>query len=266
MDGRKSIVCLCALLFAGAGCVPSSSKNTSVEASRPPQPEVEDTSSSTSLFGSPKREPRVELALAIWREKKAAGSRDKPDEQFRELDEARKIYQEVLNYEPTNLEALRGLGRTYVAMRDFDRATAVYKKALEKHPREAVVYAEYSIAFSKRNRFDDAIGQLKRALDIDPENQDHQRMLAVNLVCAGQVDRGVEVLTRARGPAAAHYYVARQLWRQNQNELAKVHARKALEANANLSDARDLLNELEQPITSAQAPRATLDFQLIDEK
>jgi tetratricopeptide (TPR) repeat protein len=264
MEGRKSIVCLCALLFAGAGCVPGSSKNTSVEAS--PPPEVEDTSNSTPLFGSRKREPRIELALAVWREKKAAASRDKPDEQFRELDEARKIYHEILNYDPGNLEALRGLGRAYVAMRDFDRATAIYKKAIEKHPREPVVYAEYSIAFSKRNRFDDAIAQLKHALDIDPENQDHQRMLAVNLVCAGQVDRGVEVLTRARGAAAAHYYVARLLWRQNQNELAREHTRKALEANPNLADAQALLTELEQPTAGSDIRRATLDFQLIDEK
>ena len=210
----------------------------------------------------------MELALAKWRENKAFQLKDQPEAQFKELNEARLIYQEVLKYDPKSLDAWRGQSRVYVALADFERATASYTKALEIHPREATLYAEYSIVFSKRNDFAQSIKMLDKALEIDPENQDFLRMIGVNLVCAGQEERGIQMLARARGKASAHYYVARLYLRLNQPEQARRQLALSIEANPNLSDARTLLAELNVPNNSpaavnVAAPRQGLDIDFI---
>jgi tetratricopeptide (TPR) repeat protein len=248
MDRRKLLVCLGA--FALAGCVPSTSKDTSIEAKAPPAVEqpAPTKSSLTNLFGEKKKESMtVYLAFAKMREAEARKCENDPDRQFTTLDEARKVYQEALNHDQACLEACRGLGRVYVAMGDYERATATYKKAIEKLPREASLYAEFAVVYSKRNNFTEAIRLLTKATELDPENQDYLRMLGVDLVCNGEVDRGVQALARARGAAAAHYYVARIFYRKGQIAEARDHAQRAVEANPNLQDARNLLAELNEP-------------------
>lgn len=256
MDGRASLLCAAALAFA-SGCQ-QTDKNASVEA---PEPR-------SGLFKE-KRSPKVELALAHWREKKAVTLRDNPEVQFRELDEARRVYQEVLNYEPHNVEAQCGLGRTYIALNDFERAGNVFRKAIEKAPKQAPLHAEYSVVFSKRNQFEEAVKHLNKAHELDPENQDYQRMLGVNLVCAGQPDAGLRMLTRARGPAAAHYYVARVYHRLEQPDACRRHLQLAVQANPNLAEAREFLAALDQPNgprPGGPGSRGGLDLQFVTDE
>jgi tetratricopeptide (TPR) repeat protein len=248
MDGRKLLVCLGA--FALAGCVPNASKDTSIEAKAPPAVEqpAPAKSSLPSFFGEKKKESMtVYLAYAKMREADARKYENDPERQFTNLDEARKVYQEALNHDQSCLEAQRGLGRVYVAMGDYERATTTYKKAIEKMPREASLYAEFAVVYSKRSNFPEAIRLLTKATEFDPENQDYMRMLGVDLVCNGQVDRGLQTLARARGTAAAHYYVARICYRKGQIAEAREHAQRAVEANPNLQEARTLLAELNEP-------------------
>ena len=270
MDGRNVLLFGLAFALSAVGCVPSNNKL--IDQQSVPAPETVETKS-TSLFGrkEEKREPKVELALAKWREQQAFQMKDQPELQFKELNESRMIYQEVLKYDPKSLEAWRGQGRVYVALADFDRASASYKKALELHPREATLYAEYSIVYSKRNDFAQSIKLLDKALELDPENQEFLRMIGVNLVCAGQEERGIQMLARARGKASAHYYVARLYLRLNQPEQARRQLALSIETNPNLSEARTLFAELNVPNNNAAPaavnvsapPRQGLDVELI---
>ena len=208
-----------------------------------------------NLFGDKqKKAPSLELSFAAMREANARRCNDQPERQFSEFDEARKIYHVILDYDPNCIDAYRGLGRVYTGLGDTERATATFKKAIEKHPNDAAVYAEFSIVYSKRNQFPDAIRLVSKAVEIDPENQEYQRMLAVDYVCNGEIDKGLAAMTRARGPAAAHYYVARVYERKGRADLARAELAKALDANPNLQEARAMLNDLNTPPSSTATP------------
>jgi tetratricopeptide (TPR) repeat protein len=260
MDGRTLFVFGAFALGVCTGCVPNANKNAALESPASSTDLTAASAPSINLFGDKqKKAPSLELSYAAMRESNARRLVDQPEKQYSEFDEARKIYQEILNYEPNCIDAYRGLGRVYIGLSHFDRAEATFKKALEKQPNNAAVYAEFSIVYSKRNLFPEAIKLLSKATEIDPENQEYQRMLGVDCVCNGDIDRGLAAMTRARGPAAAHYYVARVYERKGRDDLAKAELAKALEANPNLHEARAMLEEMDAglPRTLGPAPTAT---------
>jgi tetratricopeptide (TPR) repeat protein len=253
MDGRKLFVFGAFALGVCTGCVPNANKNTALESQTPPADAVP-ASASLSLFGDKqKKPPTLELSFAAMREANARRCNDQPEKQFSEFDEARKIYHEILKFDPNCVEAYRGLGRVYIGLGDFERAAATFKTGIEKHPTNSALYAEYSIVFSKRNNFPEAIRLMSKAVELDAENQEFQRMLAVDYVCNGQIEQGVAAMTRARGPAAAHYYVARVYERKGRIDLARAELQKALEANGNLQEAHAMLDELNAPQQGAPA-------------
>ena len=262
MDGRKLFVFGAFALGVCTGCVPNANKNAALEAPPTPALDAPLAAPSTSMFGGDKQKkvPSLELAYAATREANARRLVDQPDKQFSEFDEARKIYHEIQNFDPNCIEAYRGLGRVYVGMGDYERASATFKKALEKHPTSAPLYAEYSIVYSKRNLFPEAIKLVSKAVEIDPENQEYQRMLAVDYVCNGEIDKGLAAMTRARGPAAAHYYVARVYERKGRADLAKAELEKALAANPNLQEARAMLNDIDSPRSTPPTDRPDINL------
>jgi tetratricopeptide (TPR) repeat protein len=253
MDGRKLFILGAFALGACTGCVPQSAKTAQLEAPAAPPAAPADaalvSAPALNLFGGekPKKTPNLELKFAEMREKQARTFTDQPQKQFSEFDEARKIYHEILNYDPNCIDAYRGLGRVYIGIGDQERAAATFKKAIEKQPRNAALYAEFSMLYSKHNQFPEAIRLVSKAAELDPENQEYQRMLAVDLVCNGQLEQGIAAMTRARGPAAAHYYIARVFEAKGRPDLARQELAKALQANPNLQDARAMLEDLNKP-------------------
>jgi tetratricopeptide (TPR) repeat protein len=255
MDGRKLFILGAFALGVCTGCVPPNAKTANLEApaSTPMASDAALVSApALNLFGGekPKKAPNLELSFAEMREKQARTFADQPQKQFSEFDEARKIYHEILNYDPNCIEAYRGLGRVYTGLGDYERAAASFQKAIEKQPKCSVLYAEFSIVYSKRNQFPEAVRLLSKATELDPENQEFQRMLAVDLVCNGQLEQGLAAMTRARGPAAAHYYIARVYERKGRPDLARTELARALQANPNLQEARAMLDDLSRPQTA----------------
>jgi tetratricopeptide (TPR) repeat protein len=277
MDGRACSFLALALSLGLCGCLPSQMKTTTVESQPLPPVDKADGEEAKSLnpFASkPKREPRLELAMGIYREQKALSMKEDPEKQAQALDDARKIYQEILNYDNKYLEAYRGLGRVYIAQRDYDRAVATYQKALELHPKTAQLYADWSVVHSKQNDFNGAITKLNKAVELDPQNAEILKTLGVNQVCAGQVEQGIETLSRGRNKETAHYYVARLFDRKNQAAEARRHAQRAVEINPDYGDARTFLVELDRrnqvpstvplpstlPLASNLPPSVSLQF------
>jgi tetratricopeptide (TPR) repeat protein len=265
MDGRAWSFLALALSLGLCGCLPSQMKTTTVETQPSPLLEKGDGEESKSLnpFASKaKREPRLELAMGIYREQKALSMKDDPEKQAQALDDARKIYQEILNYDNKYLEAYRGLGRVYIAQREYDRAVATYQKALELHPKAAQLYADWSVVHSKQNDFNGAIAKLNKAVELDPQNADFLKTLGVNQVCAGQVEQGIETLSRGRNRETAHYYIARLFERKNQAAEARQHAQRAIEINPEYGDARTFLVELDRrnQVPSTSQPSISLQF------
>jgi len=266
MDGRGCSFVVLALALGLCGCVPNQNKITSLEKPSPETFEASEPKSMNPFAEAPKREPKLELALALMCEQKATSLQDVPEQHFRQLDEARKMYQEILNYDGKNIDAFRGLTRIYIVQRDFNRANATIQKASELHPKNVQIYGDWAIVYSKQNDFSGAIQKLNKAREIDPENQEIMKALGVNLVCAGQVDQGIDILSRARGRAAAHYYVACLYKRTNRPDEARRHVQMALEANPGFNDARALLTELDRRTQPQTAPPSNVGLQFVSDE
>ena len=75
MDGRRCSFFALALSLGLSGCLPSQMKTTTVQAPAPPldKGDLDETKSLNPFAAKPKREPKLELAMAIYREQKALG-------------------------------------------------------------------------------------------------------------------------------------------------------------------------------------------------
>src|SRR5947209_4510847 len=85
----------------------------------------------------PPRKPKASTCIAYGRfsEKSAADARSTPAQRQEMLEQARRAYQQALQIEPKNYEALVCLIRVYTTVGDHARAVASYRQALEAYPK-----------------------------------------------------------------------------------------------------------------------------------
>lgn len=266
MDGRRTSHLALSLLLGLAvnglcGC--SLFNQNKHEVQRPPVGiEESDAGTSASPFASNAKPPRpegsaTELAYADLRFAEARSLGGQPEKQFRLYDDARQTYQAVLDGDPKNLKAARGLAGCYLAMRDYERASQTLHKAIETNPKVGILWADLSIIASKQNDFRTAVTRLNKALEMESQNQEIMKMLGVNLIFAGQDQRGIEMLTRAGGKSTAHYQAARIYERTGRIEQARQQVLIALDANPNFTDARAMLNDMEESSRAMPRPNPT---------
>jgi tetratricopeptide (TPR) repeat protein len=259
MEHRLSILVACVLLGC-AGCT-STRFGKSASPAAAAAPAVARKAPPAVVDSSPKddgkRAPRVAVAMAAYKEAEARQLDRNPETQFKVRDQARKLYQEAIGLDPTNLEAHRGLARVYVDLGDFARAQETLRKAQAKFPKESIFWYEHAQMHNRRHEFAEAVKILTKALDMDPENRTYMTTLGLTLARSGRTNDSVTVLTRSMGPASAHYNVARMLMHLQRPQEAVTHLHLALQHNSHLDAARNMLAQLEtgqgvQPVASLE--------------
>ncbi len=131
-----------------------------------------------------------------------------------ELEQSRRLYQELITLEPANAAALVGfaeatllLAQNYLAL-DFDQARreseAAIDKALELDPQSSeawrvhgYVHRVLAIRSSDRTSMDTALSSLRKAVEINPRNADALAMLGAQLLTGGQTEQSIALLRRA---------------------------------------------------------------------
>src|SRR5437868_6900296 len=86
------------------------------------------------------------------------------------LDEAERIYRDVLAEAPDHFDALHALGVIAAQRRDFSRAQALLQRALEVKPYVADAQANQANVQNALGRYEDALASADRALQIDPRH------------------------------------------------------------------------------------------------
>jgi tetratricopeptide (TPR) repeat protein len=241
MFSRGSFWVALGLASAGLGCT---------EQSTLPLAPVDQTAIKISKEPDlPKRKPQAStcVAFANASESAVADVPRSPAEQERLHDQARKAYQQALQIEPNNLEALTGLARLYNTTGDHSRAVATYQRAVQAHPRQASLWYELGLCHARNKEWDAALGSLQQAAQLEPEQKSYTRALGFCLARAGRYDESFEVFAKLDGEALAHYHVARMQHHLKQDELCKKHLKEALILKPDLTDARDLFWALENP-------------------
>jgi len=86
------------------------------------------------------------------------------------MDQAEKKIKDVLNKDPSVLEARYILGNIYSKQKKYDEAIEEYKKALEVDPEYYESIFGIALAYKKSGKDDEAIVGFKRLIEIDPKD------------------------------------------------------------------------------------------------
>lgn len=89
-----------------------------------------------------------------------------------ELNEAKKIYEKILQYNPNQFDALQLLATALAQSKMFENAIQYYTRALEINSRNAVVYNNLASALRELKRFDEALINYDKALEHDSNYKD----------------------------------------------------------------------------------------------
>jgi Flp pilus assembly protein TadD len=79
-------------------------------------------------------------------------------------------FQQALQLDPRNAEALGGLSRAYESAGRVKEAEEALQKAVALRPDYWDVYNNLALFYDRQNRFDEAIAQLQKAIQLTPDN------------------------------------------------------------------------------------------------
>jgi tetratricopeptide (TPR) repeat protein len=253
MDLRAAYVLALGLATGLLGCaphgllpvVPADSKGTQTAAAADLPPDD----------GKPhKPHAATYVAAGDLAEKTSDDPQRGPAERERLQEQARKAYQQAIALEPDYVPAHQALARLYLKLGDAEHAVATYQKVLKAHPKEAPLWFELGMCYSRQKQWDRALESLRQAVKLDPENRPYVNTLGFCLARAGRYDESLACFRKLSGPARAHYNLARMLHHLNHDDLSRQHLRLALEADPDMTPARQLLAQLEaQPTGVIQA-------------
>jgi len=237
-------------LFLACGCFPQATlpvtPNPPVVVEKPAvvpekdQPKRAPTAATCVAFGNLELEAATENITLQGQERTPAQRRDL-------YDTARKYYQQALKTDPQYRDAYLGLARAYQGLDNYDRTVATLQKAETTFPQDAVFPYELGMCHARQKAWGVALEQLKKAIDLDPENRNYLNMYGFCLARAGRFDESLAFFKKSVGEARAHYNVARMLQHAKQDEACKQHLHTALQINPDLTEARQLLAQMDAP-------------------
>jgi len=113
------------------------------------------------------------------------------------MDQAEKKIEDVLNKDPSVLEARYILGNIYSKQKKYDEAIEEYKKALDVDPDYDEAIFGIALAYKKAGKYDEAIVGFKRLIDIDPKDTKPFLHLGDIYEEKGQLDEAMRYLKSA---------------------------------------------------------------------
>jgi tetratricopeptide (TPR) repeat protein len=109
--------------------------------------------------------------------------------------DAEKAYNQALEAEADNEEALTGLAMLYSDLGDNKRAIEKLKLATEKNPNERTLIA-LGTAYEQMHDYKSAADALKQALEMSPDNTRLQSALANNLMLSDRVEEALSIFEK----------------------------------------------------------------------
>src|SRR5262249_43680839 len=77
-------------------------------------------------------------------------------------------YERVLQLEPRNSDAFRGMGSVYGAMNAPDKAVAAYRQAVDLDPPHYMPYAELGVYYYRHSQYLPAAAEFRKAIEHAP--------------------------------------------------------------------------------------------------
>jgi Tfp pilus assembly protein PilF len=256
MDCRKALPWLALLVIAGCQTVPLNPaadpkiapKNPSPPANAAAQaPAVPPAATVAKEADRPKKKPSPATCVAAGQflEREANLSKTAtPLEKQRELDKARRAYQQALSLNPNYIPAYCALAHLYADLGDNERAEDTYQKGLKKNAKDPALWHDLGMFHARKKEWEPALSCLSKAVELDPENRQYTNALGFCLARAGRYQESLSLFSKSCGQAIAYYNVGRMLHHNQQDDLSRQYLQHALRLNPNFMEAELLLASL----------------------
>ncbi|MFQ5717598.1 MAG: tetratricopeptide repeat protein, partial [Nitrospinales bacterium] len=111
--------------------------------------------------------------------------------------DARKVFEEIVQADPSNADAYYYLGLSLSKLERYSPATAAFEKALELNPQLTDVHLSLGIAYYKIKSLDQAEQALRRGVEADPRNSAAQFFLGLVYQSKGQDQKSIQHFSKA---------------------------------------------------------------------
>jgi len=113
------------------------------------------------------------------------------------LEEAERLYREVVRDHPDNVDALRMLGRVALSAGRNADAERLFRRAIKLAPDFAGALTDLGRVLKEQNQFEEAIECFGKVIDLEPENPQAHFQLASTLAPAALTYRAIESYRKA---------------------------------------------------------------------
>lgn len=159
------------------------------------------------------------------------------------LEEAERIYRDILRIEPDHSGSLRHLGVVQAQKGRFDDAIRLIRRAVQKNPRSAEGHNDLGVALEAAKRHADAIAHYEQALMLRPDYAEGYFNLGNALQALGRHEEAVVRFERAielkPGHAEAHNNLGIALHNLDRYPEALAQYEKALALNPRYAEAHN---------------------------
>ncbi|GAB4145505.1 MAG: hypothetical protein Tsb009_17660 [Planctomycetaceae bacterium] len=181
-------------------------------------------------------------------------------EQQGQLDQAMRLYREVIAKDPKNTEALHRMAIVSTRLGDHQQAEQHFRAAIQLAPRNSKILADYGYALFLRKDLNGAEAMLKRSVNLDPSNRRAVNNLATVLGFQGRTNESLAMFRKVVDDAEAHANLAYVHVQKGEGKKAVQHYSQALSLDPKLrsaSHAMVQLAEIEKRfVKSGRAPSA----------
>ncbi|MDG4474792.1 tetratricopeptide repeat protein [Thiovibrio frasassiensis] len=161
------------------------------------------------------------------------------------LQQAEKLYREILSLKPNHAETLHGLAIIACQCRQYTAAVSLFQKAIHEEPTKAVYYYNLGNAFKDLGRFNEALPCYGQALRLKPDYIEALNNLGIIFHSQGKFDEAIaayhEALQLKPDHADALYNLANTLYSQGRTQESLLSAQKALAAKEDSPEVYTLL-------------------------
>lgn len=150
---------------------------------------------------------RFDEAIVQWREdvrttnslgsKRSLAEALISDPKNHKYDEAQKLFNEVLKFQPNDYQSNAGLGWILDRNKEYDAALDAYNTAAKLRPDVATPHREMSRIYRIQGKFDDAVREGEMAVALAPKNYYTLNYLALAYAAKGENDKSIQFYQKA---------------------------------------------------------------------
>lgn len=274
MTGRnRCLMAFHAAVFAALGGCSWSPKQPALPTAPPPMKEVSKSVTIPEPVDEPsaaKKGPLAPATLLVfadtWVDSVANDPSKPPPERERLLSQARQYYNEVLQREPKNVDALLGMAKMYQVTGESERLADTERRMKEHHPNNAKIWAWIAVRQGQSKDWEAAAESYQKAVNLDPDNRLYRIHLGFTLARGGHYDEGLSWLNKSMRESEARFNLAMMMIHNQKPELARRQLNIVLQMDPSFRQASEQLAAMDNgdyrgaPPGNFDAPVRTVGF------